>query len=187
MNKNIYAIVQARIGSKRFRGKVLKKIKRKESILILLKRLSNSKKLKKIIVAIPKSAENKKLKKLLIKNNYSIFEGSENDVLNRYYECAKKFSAKHILRITGDCPLIDPKIVDKAIKIYDQSDCDYVSNIQNRSYPDGMDVEIFSFKILEKAINSNLSTSDKEHVTKYFLRSDKIKKKTFHIIQIFQI
>ena len=179
MKKEIYAIVQARIGSKRFRGKVLKKIKGEEAILILLNRLSRSKKIKKIIVAIPKSSENKKLKRLLIKNNYSIFEGSQNNVLNRYYECAKKFSAQHILRITGDCPLVDPQLVDKAIKIYNQKKYDYVSNIENRSYPDGMDVEIFSFKVLNKANKLNLSTSDKEHVTNYFLRSDKIKKKNF--------
>ena len=147
MNKEIYAIVQARIGSKRFRGKVLKKIKGEEAILILLNRLSRSKKIKKIIVAIPKSSENKKLKRLLIKNNYSIFEGSQNNVLNRYYECAKKFSAQHILRITGDCPLVDPQLVDKPIKIYNQKNYDFVSNIENRSYPDGMDVEIFSLKV----------------------------------------
>ena len=179
MNKQIHAIIQARIGSKRLRGKVLKKIKGKESILILLNRISKSKRIKKIIVAIPKSAENKKLKKLLIKNNYLVFEGNQNDVLNRYYECAKKFSAEHILRVTGDCPLIDSKIIDKAIKIYNQKNYDYVSNVENRTYPDGMDVEIFSFKILEKANNLNLSISDREHVTKYFLRSDKIKKKNF--------
>ncbi len=179
MNKQIHAIIQARIGSKRLRGKVLKKIKGKESILILLNRISKSKRIKKIIVAIPKSAENKKLKKLLIKNNYLVFEGNQNDVLNRYYECAKKFSAEHILRVTGDCPLIDSKIIDKAIKIYNQKNYDYVSNVENRTYPDGMDVEIFSFKILEKANNLNLSISDREHVTKYFLRSDKIKKKIF--------
>ena len=115
MKKKIFAIVQARVGSKRLRGKVLKKINGKESILILLNRLSRSKNIEKIIVAIPKSFENRVLKKLLIKNNYTIFEGSQNDVLNRYFECAKKFSAKNILRITGDCPLIDPVLVDKII------------------------------------------------------------------------
>ncbi len=179
MDKQIYAIVQARIGSQRLRGKVLKKIKGKESILILLNRLSKSKRIKKIVVAIPKSAENKKLKKLLVKNDYLVFEGNQNDVLNRYYNCAKKFSAEHILRVTGDCPLIDSKIIDKALKIYNQENYDYVSNVENRTYPDGMDVEVFSFKILEKANNLNLSISDREHVTKYFLGSDKIKKKNF--------
>ena len=176
MKKKIFAIVQARVGSKRLRGKVLKKINGKESILILLNRLSRSKNIEKIIVAIPKSFENRVLKKLLIKNNYTIFEGSQNDVLNRYFECAKKFSAKNILRITGDCPLIDPVLVDKIITFYRKNKFDYVSNIQNRTFPDGMDTEIFSFKILERANKLTISQSDKEHVTNYFLRTDQIKK-----------
>ena len=176
MKKKITAIVQARIGSSRLRGKVLKKIKGKESILILLERLSQSHSIEKIIVAIPKSKEDKKLKKILEKNGYLVFEGSSNNVLNRYYKCAKKFSSQHILRITGDCPLVDPVLVDKIADLYQKNSFDYISNIEKRTFPDGMDIEVFSFKILKKANNELKSDYDKEHVTKYFLRSDKIKK-----------
>ena len=174
--KKIFSIVQARIESTRLRGKVLKKIKGKHSILILLDRLSKCKQIEKIIVAIPKSKQNNYLKKILLKNNYDVFEGSQNDVINRYYNCARKLSAKHILRITGDCPLIDPRLVDKILKIYKENNFDYVSNIQKRSFPDGMDIEVFSFKKLQEANKILISKSDREHVTKYFLRLNAIKK-----------
>ncbi len=177
--KKIFSIVQARVESTRLRGKVLKKIKGKNSILILLNRLSKCKEIEKIIVAIPKSKENIYLKKVLIKNNFEVFEGSQNDVLKRYFECARKFSAKHILRITGDCPLIDPRLVDKILKVYKKNNFDYVSNVQKRSFPDGMDTEVFSFKKLQEANKILNSKTDREHVTKYFLRSNKIKKYNF--------
>ena len=174
--KKIFSIVQARIESTRLRGKVLKRIRGKHSILILLDRLSKCKQIEKIIVAIPKTKNNNYLKKILLKNNFEVYEGSQKDVLKRYFNCAKKFSAKHILRITGDCPLIDPKLVDKLLKIYIKNNLDYVSNVQKRSFPDGMDIEVFSFKKLQEANKKLTSKSDREHVTKYFLRSDKIKK-----------
>ena len=124
----ITAIIQARVGSKRFRGKVLKKINGKEIILHLLDRLSLSKNITKTIVAIPNTRENDGLYLLLKKNNFLIFRGSENNVLNRYYECAKKFKSNHILRITGDCPLVDSKLVDKLIKKYQLNKVDYKPN-----------------------------------------------------------
>ena len=180
MNKKITAIVQARIGSNRLRGKVIKKINGTEIILLLLKRLSLAKEISNIIVAIPSKKQDDILYKILKKNNFKVFRGSEKNVLSRYYECAKQNSAHHILRITGDCPLVDPKLVDKLSKIYKKNSFDYVSNIEKSSFPDGMDIEIFSFKSLEFA-NLNLkSPYDKEHVTKYFLRSDKFKKYNYH-------
>ena len=114
--KKITAIVQARIGSSRLRGKVLKKIKGKEVILILLERLSKARLVNNIIMAIPDTKENDILNKFLIKNNYTVFRGSEKNVLRRYYECAKKFSVKNILRVTGDCPLVDHEVVDEIIQ-----------------------------------------------------------------------
>ena len=174
--KKITAIVQARVGSNRLRGKVLKKIKGKENIIILLERLSKAKKIDKIIVAIPKTKENRKLKLILLKNNYEVFEGDSNNVLKRYFDCASKFSSKHIMRVTGDCPLVDAELVDKLSSIYMKGNYDYVSNIQDRSFPDGMDLEIFSFKALKEANKKLIYLSDKEHVTNYFLRSKRISK-----------
>ena len=118
MSKKVTAVVQARIGSQRLRGKVLKKINNKETILLLLKRLSLAKEIDKIIVAIPKKKEDDPLYKILKKNNFQVFRGSEKNVLKRYYDCAKKFDLKNIIRITGDCPLIDPKLVDKLVNIF---------------------------------------------------------------------
>ena len=176
MKKEITAIVQARIGSSRLRGKVLKKIKGKETIILLLERLSKAKKINDIVVAIPETKENDILFKLLKKNNYKIFRGSENDVLKRYYDCAKKFNISNILRITGDCPLIDPNLVDEIAKIFHLKNYDYVSNIEERSFPDGMDIEFFNFKTLSKAYANVISDYDKEHVTKYILRTNIFKK-----------
>jgi glutamate-1-semialdehyde 2,1-aminomutase len=176
MKKKVTAIVQARVGSSRLRGKVLKKINGKEIIILLLDRLSKSKKIENIIVAIPQKKEDDLLFKVLKKNNYNVFRGDELDVLKRYYDCAKKNNIHNILRITGDCPLVDPTLVDNLINVYQKKKVDYLSNIEERSYPDGMDIEIFSMKALSQANSSVVLFSDKEHVTNYFLRSDIFKK-----------
>ncbi len=123
--KNL-AIVQARIGSTRLPFKVLKKIGRKSIIEILLDRLLESKKTDKVIVAIPKK-NNSVLKKLLIKNKIDFFAGSEKNVLERYYKAALKFKGKNIIRITSDCPLIEDKLVEQSITLYENSNSDYTS------------------------------------------------------------
>lgn len=179
MKKKITAIVQARIGSSRLRGKVLKKIKERENIILLLERLSMSKKIDNIVIAIPDTKENDVLNDLLKQYNYNVFRGSENNVLKRYYDCAKKFKISNILRITGDCPLVDPKLVDKLANIYQLNNYDYLSNIEERSFPDGMDIEFFNFKTLYKVNLNAISKYDKEHVTKYILRTNIFKKYNF--------
>ncbi len=181
MKKKITAIVQARIGSSRLRGKVLKKILRKESIILLLERLSRAKQISNIVVAIPRNKENDILYKLLKKYKYNVYRGSENDVLKRYYECAKKYNAQHILRVTGDCPLVDSKLVDEIANVYKLNNFDYVSNIEQRTYPDGMDLEFFSFKTLSKIYSNVISKNDKEHVTKYVLRTNIFKKYNYKL------
>ena len=112
MKKKITAIVQARIGSERLRAKVIKKINGKAIILLLLKRLSLAKEVDDIIIAIPNKKQDDVLYNILKKNNFKVFRGSEKNVLNRYYECAKRYSVQNILRITADCPLLDPKLID---------------------------------------------------------------------------
>ena len=174
--KNL-AIVQARIGSTRLPFKVLKKIGRKRVIEILLDRLLESKKTDKVIVAIPKK-NNSVLKKLLIKNKINFFAGSEKNVLERYYKAALKFKGENIIRITSDCPLIDAKLVDQTIKLYENSNSDYTSNCYPRSFPDGLDVEVFSFKALKKAFLNAKTNYDKEHVTTY-IKKDKNLTKNF--------
>ena len=173
MRKKITAIVQARIGSSRLRGKVLKKINSKETIILLLERLSRAKKINDIIVAIPNTKENDVLFEVLKKHKYKIFRGSEKNVLKRFYETAKMYNSKIIVRITSDCPLVDHKIIDSMIKLLIDKKKDYVSNASPPSFPDGLDVEVFNFKSLRKAYFSTKDKYDLEHVTPFLRKSGK--------------
>ncbi len=115
----IAAIIQARLGSKRFPNKILKKINNKETVLdYIIKRISKSKKINKIIIATTKNKNDDKIERYLKKKKILFFRGSEKNVLSRYYFCSKKFKANLIVRITSDCPLVDPKIVDKMIDTF---------------------------------------------------------------------
>ena len=179
-NKTII-IVQARLTSTRFPNKILKKIGNDTLIEILLKRLSLCKAVDQIVLAIPGNKKNKILSKIL-KSNIPVFYGSENDVLDRYYKAAKKFKATYIVRISGDCPLIDPKVIDKAVDFFKTNKFDYVSNTIKPTYPDGLDVEVFNFESLKKAWKKAKIPSDREHVTKYILNNKNLKKKNFKYI-----
>ena len=146
--KNL-AIVQARMGSVRFPGKVLKKINNKSLIEILLARLSQSKYIDKIILATSVNSVNDKLSQDVKALGYDVFRGSEDNVLERYYLAAKQYNPSTVIRITGDCPIIDPILVDQVVGMYMKNDVDYVSNNHLPTYPDGLDTEVFSFKALE--------------------------------------
>ena len=164
----INCIIQARMDSQRLPGKVLLDLTDgKKSIEFLIKQLETSN-LEQKIVAIPDDDSDNILFDFL--NNLKIlcYRGSKLDVLDRYYNCAKKFSLKHIMRITGDNPLIDPKIVNNAIKQYCDSNCDYLTNSIDRTFPNGTEVEIFSFNALEIAWKNAKKKSEREHVTPYF-------------------
>ncbi len=143
-------IVQARMGSTRLPGKVMKKIVGIPMIGIILKRLKKSKEADEVIVATSNNKENKILLEYLKKNKASYFCGSEKDVLNRFYKAASKYKAKIIVRITADCPLVDIKIVDEFIKKFKKKKTDYLSNCLPWTYPDGLDVEVFSYELLTK-------------------------------------
>ena len=166
------AIVQARMGSICFPGKVMEDICGQTLIEILLSRLSKSKKIDQIVVATPKNSNNYKLIKYLQAKDYFVYQGSEKNVLQRYYEAAHEFSADTIVRVTGDCPLIDAKLVDSCIEKYQSSNVDYLSNVEPTSFPDGLDVEVFSFKSLSDANKLAQSDFDREHVTP-FIRNSK--------------
>ncbi len=170
----IVAIVQARMGSSRLPGKVLKKIGGKSVIEILLSRLSQSKLLTSIIVATSLKKENDLLCKELLRLGYPFYRGSENDVLKRYYYAALKEKADVIVRITGDCPLIDAQLVDSTINLFLKKNVDYVSNSNPPTFPDGMDVEVFSKYGLFLAHKEATQPYQREHVTP-FLRSTKFK------------
>jgi len=167
---NILAIVQARMGSTRLPGKVLKEVNSKPLIEVLFHRLSRSKKINKIILATSLNEENDPLVETIEKLGFDVFRGSEDDVLNRYYEAAIPHSPEAVVRVTGDCPILDPHLVDDVITHFEQENADYVSNTHPPTYPDGLDIEIFTFASLEKANREANDPYQREHVTPY-LRS----------------
>lgn len=172
MENKMIAVIQARLTSSRFPGKVLKKVFNELKVIDLMyKRISNSKKISKIIFAIPKNIKNQKLRNYLKLKNYLFYEGKESDVLNRLYYASKTFKAKNIIRLTADCPLIDGKTIDKHIDFYFKSKSDYISNQINRTYPDGYDIEIISFQLLKKLNSIARLKEDREHVTTYLKRT----------------
>ncbi len=169
------ALVQARMGSKRLPGKVLKRIDGKPLIEILLQRLSRAKNIDKISLVTGLGVENDSLVDCVEKLGYEVFRGSEDDVLDRYYQAAKLYRPEVVVRITGDCPLIDPNIVDDVIELYKKSKADYASNINPPTYPDGLDTEVFSFRALEIAHRNATTTYDREHVTPLLRKNSRLK------------
>ena len=166
------AIVQARMNSSRLSGKVLKKIGHLTCIELLIKRLSKSKLIDKIIVATSTNPKDDILYDKLSKIGIECFRGEEHNVLKRFVDLVRTTSASNIIRITGDCPLIDPQLVDKIIHAFLNKNVDYASNVNPPSFPDGMDVEVISRSCLEKIFNLNLDKYHLEHVTSY-IREDK--------------
>ena len=161
----IIAIVQARMGSTRLPKKVMKEINSTPLIGILLKRLSLSKKIEEIILATSESDINLPLIEYVTSEGYIVETGSEDNVLERFYFAAKKYHADIIVRITGDCPLIDSEIVDNVISLFLENNLDYSSNVNPPTFPDGLDVEVMSFNSLNEAYKNAVISSDQEHVT----------------------
>lgn len=163
----IGAIIQARMGSSRLSGKVLMDIMGEPMLWHVINRLGFSRKINEIILAIPDTKENDILEKFAKKNKIKYFRGNEEDVLSRYFKAAKKFKCDVVVRITSDCPLIDPKIIDKIIEDHLDSTADYTANILKRTYPKGLDVEVLSLKTLEKIFKEAKEKQYREHVTLY--------------------
>ncbi|GAA0711658.1 hypothetical protein GCM10008904_24230 [Paraclostridium ghonii] len=167
---NIVAIVQARLGSKRLPGKVMKKICEKTVLEHVYERLKLSEYLNDIVIATTDSDEDIKIIDLCEKLGMNYFIGSEDDVLSRYYNCAKKYNADIVVRITSDCPLIDSNVLDEMLSFYTNNKYDLVTNAGEeiyRTYPRGLDIEIFSFKLLKIAYLNANQNYEKEHVTPY--------------------
>ena len=176
---NIVAIVQARLGSKRLPEKVLKEVNGMSLIEMLIKRLSKSKKISKIILATSNSIENEKLIKHVKNLNIDIYAGSEANVLERYFEAANIYKADVIVRITGDCPLVDAAMVDECISIFHNKKVDYLCNNYPPTFPDGLDIEVFTKKSLDTAFMNASKEFDKEHVTPYIRDSNEFLKYTY--------
>lgn len=137
----------------------------------ILNALEQSSLIKKIIVVTTKNKQDDELVRYLQKNNYEYFRGSENNVLERFILALKEDNPDLVVRITADCPLIEPKIVDKVIGLAIDTDSDYTSNILKRTFPDGYDVEVIKFSIL-KQINKMVTDPDeREHVTQHIIKN----------------
>lgn len=161
------ALIQARMKSTRLPGKILKKINGKTLVEILLERLKESKNIDKIIVATSTDTSNDVLVELVDSLGVEVYRGSENDVLDRFYNALHDNTCDYVVRITSDCPLIDPVLIDKVIEYTINQDVDYGSNVGKEHFPDGQDTEVFKFKALEDAWNNATLPSEREHVTPY--------------------
>lgn len=168
----IIAIVQARMGSVRLPNKVMRLINEVPMIELLLGRLSLSKEINQIVLATSLDERNDTLVDHVVSLGYMVERGSEDDVMSRYVSAAKKHHADVVVRITGDCPLVDPGLVDQAICNFKSGNYDYYSNVAPPTYPDGLDVEVFSFKSLELASLAAVDPYEREHVTPYLRNSN---------------
>ena len=169
----IGCIIQARMGSSRLPGKVMMCLDENNFLIdYVLNQLSYSKSIDKTIVATTKLKEDNLIVNHVRKYDLEVFCGSSDDVLDRYYRCAEKNNLEHIVRITSDNPLIDPKIVDMVIEKYMNTEYDYVTNALMRTYPYGTETEVFSMNSLEKTWKKAVLPSEREHVTPYMKNSE---------------
>lgn len=169
--KRIIIILQARMGASRLPGKPLKKVLGRPLLSYQLERLRRVQLADDIVIATTTEQKDDEIEAFCMENHVSCFRGSEQDVLDRYYQAAKIYHADEVVRVTGDCPLIDPEIVDEVIgKHLDHvPPRDYTSNsFDIRTYPRGLDAEICSFTSLEKAAQEAKLPAEREHVTLYF-------------------
>lgn len=165
-------IDQARMTSTRLPGKVMKTVLGKPLLEYQIERLQRVKLADEIVIATTANEADRPIVELCERLNVPYFRGSEEDVLGRYYEAAKERRADVIVRVTSDCPIIDPEVIDKVIKFYKDhaAEYDYVSNTLERTYPRGMDCEVFPFSILEEVHQKAVSQSEREHVTLFIYR-----------------
>ncbi|MBO6577037.1 MAG: aminotransferase class III-fold pyridoxal phosphate-dependent enzyme [Rhodothermales bacterium] len=167
----VLAFVQARTGSSRFPGKVLEDIEGWPLIGWVLNRLAMASSLESVTLVTSKESTDDELCGVVESLGFPVFRGSELDVLDRYYRAALETSAETVVRITGDCPLIDPKIVDSVVGLHLKSGADYSCNIAPPTFPDGLDTEVFSFSALKVAWKNATRLYDREHVTSFMRES----------------
>jgi spore coat polysaccharide biosynthesis protein SpsF len=166
---NVLALLQARVSSTRLPGKVLKPILGEPMLIRQIERINRAKRIEKLIVATSTDASDDAIEALCRKKGIACSRGSLNDVLDRFYQAAVPSAPSHVVRLTGDCPLIDPALVDDTVKFYltHRTEYDYVSNVLKRTYPRGMDCEVFSFSALKQAFDEAKDRKEREHVTPF--------------------
>lgn len=178
------AIIQARMGSNRLPGKVLKSILGRPMLWRIVERVRATPSIAEVVVAVPDNPANEVLRRFCADNQIALFAGSETDVLDRYYRAAQHSKADPIIRITADCPMADPKLIEQLIQTYGCGPYDHIgvasgAGAQLRPegrFPDGLDAECFGFSALERAWHEATDPRDREHVTRYIWNN----KETFH-------
>ena len=181
----IVAIIQARMGSSRLPGKVLKEVEGKALLKYQVERVRKSKLLDNIVVATSNLRKDNVIAHFCGEEKIDFFRGSEMDCVSRYYECAKQYSADVIVRLTADCPLCDPQIVDDTLALFEKEKADYACNTvppETSRFPDGSDVEVFTMETLERIHRECEDPHDREHVTFYVWRYDN----GFRTVQLMQ-
>lgn len=171
----VIAITQARVGSTRLPGKVLLKIGEKTLLQIHLQRILKATKVNKLILATTFEEKSDLILQVADKLGVTTYQGSTTNVLDRFYKAAKPDNPDYVVRLTSDCPLIDPELIDSIIQDCITGNYDYCSNTLTTTFPDGMDVEVFRFSALEKAWKEAMLTSDTEHVTPFIWRNSTVK------------
>jgi spore coat polysaccharide biosynthesis protein SpsF len=167
----IAAIIQARMGSTRLPGKVLLPLEGKPVLRHVIERVRASRYVTDTVIATTESDDNLPIVKLCEELGAQVYRGSENDVLDRYYRAAKLLNPGHVVRITSDCPIMDAEVIDSVVKLHLESGSDYTSNTMVETFPDGEDVEAFTFASLEKAHKEARLKSEREHVTPYIKKN----------------
>ena len=167
----ITAIIQARMSSTRLPNKVMAEISGKPMLWYVVNRTRKSAKVDRVIVATSNQTDDDVIARFCGEEKIPYYRGSIDDVLDRFYQTAREFGGEVIVRITSDCPLIDPAIIDKVVDEFLENDFDYVSNTVNPTYPDGLDVEVIKRSALDRAWKEARLKSEREHVTPYIFKN----------------
>jgi len=170
----IGCILQARMSSSRLPGKIMKSIKNKPIIDYVITQLQFSKKIEQIVIATTNTKIDDTIIEYAEKKSIAFFRGSDKDVLDRYYKCAKKFNFSTIVRITSDNPLVDPEIIDKTITKFELGNFDYISTEHPPTLPQGYAVEVFSLETLENSWQNAKKNSEREHVSPYMYNNPQL-------------
>ena len=170
MKVRVLGIVQARTSSTRLAGKVMMPILGRPMLALQLERLRRSNWLTDLVVATSNDASDDALAELCAREGVKAFRGSLSDVLDRFVQAATQYAPDVVVRLTGDCPLADPELIDTVVAKFLQSDLDYLSNCDPASFPDGLDVEVMKFTALQLAHREAVLPSHREHVTPFIRR-----------------
>ena len=172
------AVIQARMGSSRLPGKVLKPILGRPMLGHIVRRVRAVPLIDEVVVAVPDDNANEALRQFCRREGIEVFAGSEHDVLDRFYKAALAYGGQTVLRITADCPLVDPALISRLINAYRSTGYQYFAvaagadagRLQSGRFPDGLDAECFCFEVLEQAWQEATDPRDREHVTRFIWR-----------------